>query len=172
MGPFVYVLLGSAKDITLGPTAIMSLIVAGAAGGNIQFAIALSFIAGCMQVIMGLLRLGFVVDFISFPVISGFCSSAALNIAFGQVKVHHARSCSPPDRESSVPFAAHPCDTVHSLLALAPAQHLLGLHGVRRPFLECVHDTFAFIKQWQPYDLLIGVICIFILVCMKKMKEK
>lgn len=87
MGPFVYVVLGSTKDITLGPTAIMSLIVAGAANGSIPMAIALSFVAGCMQILMGLLRLGFLVDFISFPVISGFTSSAALNIAFGQVKV-------------------------------------------------------------------------------------
>lgn len=142
MGPFVYTLLGSAKDITLGPTAIMSLIVNGALSGltkdsdRIAMAVGLSFVAGCLQVIMGLLRLGFIVDFVSFPVISGFTSSAAISIAFGQVK------------------------------------HIFGLQGVKRDFIDCVSGTFSKLSQWEPYDFAMGITCIFVLLGMKHLKKR
>ncbi|KAI8500958.1 hypothetical protein Bbelb_210530 [Branchiostoma belcheri] len=86
MGCLVYFFLGSSKDITLGPTAIMSLMVASYAEGDTTYAVALTLLCGCIQLGMGIFRLGFLVNFISFPVINGFTSAAAITIAFGQVK--------------------------------------------------------------------------------------
>ncbi|XP_062826880.1 sodium-independent sulfate anion transporter isoform X1 [Anolis carolinensis] len=86
MGCFVYCLLGTSKDVTLGPTAIMSLLVSSYAFHDPTYAVLLAFLSGCIQLAMGLLHLGFLLDFISHPVIKGFTSAAAVTIGFGQVK--------------------------------------------------------------------------------------
>uniref|UniRef100_A0AAZ3SS29 STAS domain-containing protein n=1 Tax=Oncorhynchus tshawytscha TaxID=74940 RepID=A0AAZ3SS29_ONCTS len=86
MGGFIYTFLGTSKDVTLGPTAIMSLLCASYVGGDPVRAVLLSLICGTIQTAMALLRLGFLLDFISFPVIKGFTCAAAVTIAFGQVK--------------------------------------------------------------------------------------
>ncbi|XP_069785786.1 sodium-independent sulfate anion transporter isoform X2 [Narcine bancroftii] len=86
LGCFIYCLLGSSKDITLGPTAIMSLLVSTYAHHDPRYAVLLAFLSGCIQLVMGILRLGFLVDFISLPVIKGFTNAATVTIGFGQVK--------------------------------------------------------------------------------------
>ncbi|KAM3843405.1 sodium-independent sulfate anion transporter isoform 1-T2 [Vipera latastei] len=86
MGCFIYCLLGTSKDVTLGPTAIMSLLVSSYAFHEPALAILLAFLSGCIQLAMGLLHLGFILDFISYPVIKGFTSAAAVIIGFNQVK--------------------------------------------------------------------------------------
>jgi len=86
LGCFVYCILGGSKDVTLGPTAIMSLMVNRFAKGEALHAIALTLYCGIIQCLLGTLRLGFLVRFISLPVISGFVSAAAVTIGFGQVK--------------------------------------------------------------------------------------
>ncbi|TMS23324.1 Sodium-independent sulfate anion transporter [Larimichthys crocea] len=86
MGGFIYALLGTSKDVTLGPTAIMSLLCFSVVGGHPHQAVLLSLLCGVIQAIMALLRLGFLLDFISFPVIKGFTCAAAVTISFGQVK--------------------------------------------------------------------------------------
>ncbi|XP_030286295.1 sodium-independent sulfate anion transporter [Sparus aurata] len=86
MGGFIYTLLGTSKDVTLGPTAIMSLLCFSVVGGQPHRAVLLSLLCGLIQAVMALLRLGFLLDFISFPVIKGFTCAAAVTIGFGQVK--------------------------------------------------------------------------------------
>ncbi|XP_054635609.1 sodium-independent sulfate anion transporter isoform X2 [Dunckerocampus dactyliophorus] len=86
MGGFIYTLLGTSKDVTLGPTAIMSLLCFSVVGGEPRRAVLLSLLCGLIQAGMALLRLGFLLDFISFPVIKGFTCAAAITIGFGQVK--------------------------------------------------------------------------------------
>ncbi|NWQ83165.1 S2611 protein, partial [Columbina picui] len=86
MGCFVYCILGTAKDVTLGPTAIMSLLVSSYAFHEPVYAVLLAFLSGCIQLAMGLLHLGFLLDFISCPVIKGFTSAASVTISFNQVK--------------------------------------------------------------------------------------
>ena len=49
------------------------------------YAVLISFLSGFVILSFGLLQLGFLIDFISVPVIAGFTSAAALTIASGQV---------------------------------------------------------------------------------------
>ncbi|KAH8232197.1 hypothetical protein KR032_001742, partial [Drosophila birchii] len=85
MGGFVYILLGTCKDITVGPTAIMALMVRPYVNGNPAYAVLLCFLSGCIITIMGLLNLGVLMRFISVPVTTGFTMAAALTIATGQI---------------------------------------------------------------------------------------
>lgn len=58
-GPFVYALLGSVRQITVGPTAVMAIMTHEyAVKGGAPYAIVLSFLAGCIELMAGLLNLG------------------------------------------------------------------------------------------------------------------
>lgn len=89
-----YGLLGSSRALAVGPVAIVSLMVATTLGtlaeagsvGYVAGAVLLAFLSGAILLGMGLARLGFLVNFLSHPVISGFSSAAALVIGFSQVK--------------------------------------------------------------------------------------
>ncbi len=91
---FVYPFLGTSRQLSVGPMAMDSLLVAAgisllAEQGTpdyIMLAMALALVVGIIQFLMGLMRLGFLVNFLSQPVISGFTSAAALIIGFSQVK--------------------------------------------------------------------------------------
>uniref|UniRef100_A0A3Q4IAA4 Sodium-independent sulfate anion transporter n=1 Tax=Neolamprologus brichardi TaxID=32507 RepID=A0A3Q4IAA4_NEOBR len=58
MGGFIYTFLGTSKDVTLGPTAIMSLLCFSVVGGQPHRAVLLSLLCGLIQAVMALLRLG------------------------------------------------------------------------------------------------------------------
>jgi len=94
MAPLVlYAVFGTSRALAVGPVAVASLMTAAAAGqvaaqGTPEYlgaTIALAMVAGIMLVAMGALRLGFLVNFLSHPVISGFITAAAVQIAAGQV---------------------------------------------------------------------------------------
>ncbi|MFY0615182.1 MAG: hypothetical protein JXQ99_26875 [Hyphomicrobiaceae bacterium] len=90
----LYGILGSSRTLAVGPVAIVSLMVASTVGnlaesGTQEYMVAALFLAllsGTLLMVMGLLRLGFLVNFLSHPVISGFTSAAALVIGFSQLK--------------------------------------------------------------------------------------
>ena len=90
----VYVVFGTSRQLAVGPVAMDSLMVAAAVGAMaepdsdnyIGLAVLLGFMVGAVQVAMGALRLGFLVNFLSRPVASGFTSAAALVIGFSQLK--------------------------------------------------------------------------------------
>jgi len=95
MVPLVfYGLLGSSRTLAVGPVAIVSLMVATTLGdlaeagstGYVAGAMLLAFLSGAILIGMGIARLGFLVNFLSHPVISGFSSAAALVIGFSQLK--------------------------------------------------------------------------------------
>ncbi|XP_069685809.1 sodium-independent sulfate anion transporter isoform X3 [Periplaneta americana] len=87
VGCFVYVVFGSCKDITIGPTALMALMTyQQVIGRNVDFAILLCFLTGCVQMLMAVLHLGVLVDFISIPVTVGFTSATSVIIACSQLK--------------------------------------------------------------------------------------
>ncbi len=90
----MYAVLGSSRVLAVGPVAVVSLMTAAtvsehaAAGTHAywQIAITLAFLSGSMLFLMGLLRLGFLANFLSHPVISGFISASGLLIALSQMK--------------------------------------------------------------------------------------
>ncbi|KAG8259047.1 sodium-independent sulfate anion transporter-like isoform X1 [Homalodisca vitripennis] len=86
MGCFVYAFLGSTKDITIGPTAIMALLTHKyVSSASADYAILLAFLTGLIILLFGFLQLGFLVEFISMPVTCGFTSAAAVTIAVSQI---------------------------------------------------------------------------------------
>lgn len=90
----LYALLGSSRVLAVGPVAVVSLMTAAAVGqhavpGSPAYwatAITLAFMSGAMLLVMGVLRLGFLANFLSHPVISGFISASGLLIAASQLK--------------------------------------------------------------------------------------
>jgi SulP family sulfate permease len=90
----LYALFGTSRTLAVGPVAMVSLLVATGIGAiapqnspeYIVLALVLALLVGIIQLSMGLLRLGFLVNFLSHAVISGFTSAAALIIAFSQLK--------------------------------------------------------------------------------------
>lgn len=90
----LYALLGTSRQLAVGPVAMVSLLVAsgvGAIAGDdptayLAAAVMLSLMVGGMQLLMGLARLGFLTSFLSHPVLSGFTSAAALIIGMSQLK--------------------------------------------------------------------------------------
>lgn len=83
----VYSLFGSCYYVTVGPTAIMAALTARyLINYTADFAVLAAFLSGVIILAMGVLNLGFLVEFISMPVISGFTTAAALQIAGSQLK--------------------------------------------------------------------------------------
>jgi len=69
-----------------GPTAIASLLTFQTARGSWQKSVLLCFLTGIVELLMGFFGLGFLLDFVSGPVSSGFTSAVALIILSSQVK--------------------------------------------------------------------------------------
>jgi SulP family sulfate permease len=90
----MYAIFGSSRQVAIGPVAMDSLIVAAGVStlalvgsdSYIAIAILLALVVGAIQLLMGVFRLGFIVNFLSRPVISGFTSAAALIIGFNQFR--------------------------------------------------------------------------------------
>src|SRR5690625_3208149 len=90
----VYALFGTSRQLAVGPVAMVSLLVfAGvspiAEPGSTQYislVLLLMLMIGVIQFLMGVLRLGFLVNFLSHAVISGFTSAAAIIIGLSQLK--------------------------------------------------------------------------------------
>ncbi|CAH1391158.1 unnamed protein product [Nezara viridula] len=87
LGCFVYTVFGSCKDITIGPTALMSLMTYQQVyNRNQDYAVLLCFLSGCLMVLMAVLRLGVLVEFISQPVTVGFTTATSVIIVVSQIK--------------------------------------------------------------------------------------
>ena len=90
----LYALFGTSRQLAVGPVAMISLFIATGVGSlapvgspeYIGLAILLALMVGIIQFSLGLFRLGFLVNFLSRPVISGFTSAAALIIGLSQLK--------------------------------------------------------------------------------------
>lgn len=88
----IYFFFGSSKRLAVGPVALDSLIVAAGlsvlnldATLYVQAAILLALLVGCIHFLLGIFKLGFLVNFLSKPVISGFTLAAAITIVFSQL---------------------------------------------------------------------------------------
>jgi len=90
---FTYPLLGTSRHVSIGPVAIDMLILAAGLGflagsgptEKITFAIMIAFMTGTFQLIMGFMKLGFIFNLFSRPVISGFTISAPIIIIVSQL---------------------------------------------------------------------------------------
>lgn len=139
----IYALLGTSRQLAVGPVAMVSLLIASGVGhlataGTDQYialAILLALIVGVIQFSMGLFRLGFLVNFLSHPVIAGFTSAAALIIGFSQFK------------------------------------HLLGIKVNGEKFLEIMSQIFENISNTHITTLSIGLVAIIILLAVKRIHK-
>ncbi|XP_014470113.1 PREDICTED: sodium-independent sulfate anion transporter-like isoform X2 [Dinoponera quadriceps] len=137
MGCFVYLIFGSSKDVTVGPTAIMALLTQKHVmklGEDV--AVLICFLSGVVITAMGVLHLGFLVDFISMPVICGFSNAAAVIIATSQLGT------------------------------------LLGIKGRTDSFIDAISHVVEHINETTPWDPLLGVCSMVVLIIFKKLPGK
>jgi sodium-independent sulfate anion transporter 11 len=95
VGVLIYCFFATSKDVSIGPVAVMSLTISQIIKhvqdahphewGNPQIATTVAFICGFIVLGIGLLRLGWIVEFIPQPAVSGFMTGSAINIVAGQV---------------------------------------------------------------------------------------
>ncbi len=89
-----YALLGTSRQLAVGPVAMDSLLVAAGvsviaeegSANYLAYAILLALLVGVIQLLLGCLRMGFVTNLLARPVISGFTSAAAIIIGLNQMK--------------------------------------------------------------------------------------
>ncbi|PKQ07005.1 MAG: sodium-independent anion transporter, partial [Alphaproteobacteria bacterium HGW-Alphaproteobacteria-10] len=90
----LYAIFGTSRALAVGPVAVVSLMTAAAigdiaeqgAGGYAAAALTLAGLSGAMLMAMGLLKLGFLANFLSHPVIAGFITASGILIAASQIK--------------------------------------------------------------------------------------
>lgn len=90
----LYAIFGSSSSLAVGPVAVVALMTAAAAGsvaavgseGYHLAALWIALLSGAMMLGLGLLRLGFLANFLSHPVISGFITAAGILIAASQLR--------------------------------------------------------------------------------------
>ena len=90
----LYALFGTSRALAVGPVAVVSLMTAAAVGqvaeagsmGYAAAALTLALLSGAMLLALGLLRLGFIANFLSHPVIAGFITASGILIATSQLK--------------------------------------------------------------------------------------
>ncbi len=89
-----YAIFGTSRTLAVGPVAVVSLMTASAAGAvaaqgtalYLEAAITLAALSGVMLAVLGLLRMGFLANLLSHPVISGFITASGILIATSQLK--------------------------------------------------------------------------------------
>jgi len=120
-GLVAYALLGSSSALAVGPVAMDSLLVGAAlsavvpveAPNRLALAGVLALLVGGLQVAMGALRLGHLTNFVSFPVLTGFTTSAALLILANQLPSLLGLPAAPSS--DLVPLVVHLVRSVHGV---------------------------------------------------------
>ncbi|KAB1206931.1 High affinity sulfate transporter 2 [Morella rubra] len=94
--PLIYSVLGSSRDIAIGPVAVVSILLGNRLSSEINpstdaieyrhLAFTATFFAGLTQFLLGFFRLGFLIDFLSHAAIIGFMAGAAITIGLQQLK--------------------------------------------------------------------------------------
>jgi sulfate permease, SulP family len=122
----LYALIGTSRQLAVGPVAIVSLLTASALStvaaegstGYLTAAAMLAVLVGVIHLVMGVGRLGFLVRLLSHPVLVGFTTAAALIIGASQLKTVLG---------VSIPRSEHFHDTVWNLARAVPDTHVLTL---------------------------------------------
>ena len=158
----IYAMFGTSRQLAVGPVAMVALMVAAGVSSlaepgtdeYITLAIVLAFMIGVIQFGMGLLRLGFLVNFLSHPVITGFTSAAAIIIGFSQLQ--HLLGISLPRTNYFYEILYY---AFHGLRDVNIPTLLLGITGIA---------VIIALKKWKktfPSQLLvvaIGIIVVWI----------
>ncbi|MBF1990085.1 SulP family inorganic anion transporter [Fischerella thermalis] len=167
----IYAFLGTSRFISVAPVAVDSLMVAAAVGSlaaentpeYLGLALLLALMVGLVEILMGVLRLGFLVNFLSQAVISGFISAAAIIIGFSQVK--HLLGLKIPQTESFIrllTYIAQGIDAINwvtltlgfvSILVLVYFHQELGKQLQKQGFSE---QTITPVTKSAPLLLVIG----------------
>ena len=140
----VYALLGTSRQLAVGPVAIVSLLTAEAlaplveegTSGYLAAAALLALMVGLVHIVMGVGRLGFLVNFLSHAVLVGFTAAAAIIIGFSQVK--HLFGV-------SVPRQDHFHETVAEVV-----RALDGTHGATLALGASALAALFALKRWAP----------------------
>jgi len=90
----LYAIFGTSRALAVGPVAVVSLMTAAAIGNLAEpgspelllAAITLAFLSGVFLILLGVLRLGFLANFLSHPVIAGFITASGILIATSQLR--------------------------------------------------------------------------------------
>ena len=90
----LYTVFGSSRTLAVGPVAVASLMTASSIGNlgittpaeYLQAAMILAMLSGMFLLLLGILRFGFLANFLSHPVVSGFITASGIIIALGQVR--------------------------------------------------------------------------------------
>ena len=121
----LYAVMGSSKYLSVGPTALVSLLVLTGVGSLedvgsqsfIELVISVSLLAGLLQIFLGFFRLGFLIHFLAQPVLTGFTSAAAIIIGLSQLP--YLMGFSVVERSSSI-----------VVMGAEILQHFSDIHGV------------------------------------------
>lgn len=138
-----YALLGTSRQLAVGPVAMVALLVANGVGGlaagdterYVQLAIGLALLSGLIQLTMGLLRAGFLVNLLSHPVLAGFTSAAAIIIGMSQL--------------GGLTGLSIPKGGVHEMLAAAIGQ-IDAVHGATLALGTSGIAAGLAMKRWAP----------------------
>lgn len=153
--PILYAFFGSSRTLAVGPVAVASLMVAAALGtiaipGSADYiyaALVLSALIGLFLLIMGIAKLGFLANFLSHPVMSGFTSAAAIVIAFSQLK--HLLGIEIPRGsriDQSLIYIFNHVSDINSLTVIISGVSLILLYSLRQ-YLSPLLIRFGFSER-------------------------
>ncbi|XP_052157675.1 probable sulfate transporter 3.4 [Oryza glaberrima] len=138
--PLIYSLLGSSRDLAVGPVSIASLVMGSMLRQAVspdqepilylQLAFTSTFFAGVFQASLGFLRLGFIVDFLSKATLTGFMGGAAIIVSLQQLK---------------------------GLLGIVHFTSQMG-------FVQVMHSVFKHHDEWAWQTILMGVAFLAVLL--------
>lgn len=162
--PVLYALFGSSRSLAVGPAAVPALMVAAAladyAAGQpekwISGSVILAFEAGVLLFVMGLLRMGRLVNFISHPVLSGFTTGAALLIILSQIPGLAGLALEPGGAQQTVLQLWQQRASLDSLTMIFSAAAVATLLLSRKPLvwlltrLGVMHKTASLISRMAP----------------------
>ncbi len=155
----IYALIGTSRQLSVGPVAMVALIVSGSLGAlnleseeYVSYALVLALMVGVIQFIMGLLNWGTIIRFIANPIISGFVSSAAIFIGFSQVSNLVGLVLPKNEPVFNILLSMFTHWEGISKLSLLIGIFFSVIPGHRRIFKKCSERTGRF-KKWvsQPY---------------------
>lgn len=170
MAPLVlYALMGSSATLAVGPAAVTSLMTAASVGAVVQqgsvayveAALMLALISGALMLLMGAGSLGFLANFLSHPVISGFVSASGLIIAASQIKHLLGIKLQGDNLYQMIPQLWQQLPSFHgptTLMGLGALGLLLLMRLQIKPFLKRVgvsHSTADLISKAAPVSVLL-----------------